>query len=65
MNSKLKPAPKPINLQVPYVQYDALLRKAEEQGITVQTLIRAGITGVTGVPDPTRPYTPPQRKASS
>jgi hypothetical protein len=49
-----------VNLKVPLAQHDALTRKAAEQNMTVQALIRAGITGVTGVPDPMRKWTPPK-----
>jgi hypothetical protein len=45
-------------------QHEALARKAAEQGMTVQALIRAGITGVTGIPDPSRKWTPPQGDSS-
>jgi predicted DNA binding CopG/RHH family protein len=41
-----------INLALSREQHDALKQKAKAEGISVQGLIRAGITSVTLVPDP-------------
>lgn len=43
-----------INLRVPVGQHRALKQIAKERNVTVQSLIRAGITGLTGEPDTLR-----------
>jgi hypothetical protein len=43
-----------INLRIPIAQHRALKRIAKQRNVTVQSLIRAGITGLTGEPDTLR-----------
>jgi predicted DNA binding CopG/RHH family protein len=47
---------RPFNLQLPPEMYEAARAKAAEQGISMQRFIRMGVSGLTGVPDPTSPY---------
>jgi hypothetical protein len=45
-----------FNLQLPVDMFDTAKRKAAEQGVSMQSFIRMGVSGITGVPDPTKPY---------
>ena len=65
VNSKSKrtapPDYRPFNLQLPVDMFDAAQAKAAEQGISMQRLIRMGISGITGVPDRSHKWTPPPK----
>jgi hypothetical protein len=57
MNTNPKSRPdKHFNLRLSAEQSDALDLLSKERDVTIQSLVRAGVTKLTGVPDPIKTY---------